>query len=172
MVVIGTFEWSSLRVLPSIPKSDALVVVIVSSVTVIADLATAVMIGCIFSALVFAWNQGKKMHAQTDTTNEKIKIYKLQGALFFGSSTSFTRLFDAKNDPDEVVIDFENSRVYDHSGIEAINSITASYASYSKKLHLLNLSKECKELLGKADSIIEISVIEDLDWHIADNALG
>jgi len=171
MVVIGTFEWSSIRVLPSIPKSDALVVVIVSAVTVIADLATAVLIGCIFSALVFAWHQGKIMHAHIDATNEKIKIYKLQGALFFGSSTSFARLFDVQNDPDEVVIDFADSRVYDHSGIEAINSITEKYASYDKKLHLINLSKECTELLNKADNIIEVSVIEDLDWHIADNAL-
>ncbi len=172
MVVIGTFEWSSIRVLPSIPKSDALVVVVVSAVTVILDLATAVLIGCIFSALVFAWHQGKIMHAKIDDSNKKIKIYKLQGALFFGSSTSFTRLFDVRNDPDEVVIDFENSRVYDHSGIEAINSITANYAAQNKKLHLINLSKECTELLNKADNIIEISVIEDLDWHIADNALA
>ncbi|MDA3925387.1 MAG: SulP family inorganic anion transporter [Kiritimatiellae bacterium] len=172
MVVIGTFEWSSLRVLPSIPKSDALVVIIVSAVTVILDLATAVLIGCIFSAIVFAWNQGKIMHANIDDTNKKIKIYNLQGALFFGSSTSFSRLFDTKNDPDEVVIDFANSRVYDHSGIDAINSITASYAAQNKKLHLINLSKECTKLLSKADNIIEISVIEDLDWHIADNSLG
>ena len=172
MVVIGTFEWSSIRVLPSIPKSDALVVVIVSAVTVIADLATAVLIGCVLSALVFAWHQGKVMHAKIDDSNKKIKIYKLQGVLFFGSSTSFNRLFDAKNDPSEVVIDFENSRVYDHSGIDAINSMTANYAAYDKKLHLINLSKECTELLNKADNIIEISVIEDLDWHIADNALG
>lgn len=171
MVVIGTFEWSSIRVIPSIPKSDAIVIVLVSVVTVIADLATAVLTGCIFSALVFAWQQGKKITATTNTENPNIKIYILNGALFFGSASSFDDLFSVKEDPDEVVIDFKNSRVYDHSGIEAINNITEKYASFNKKLHLLNLSKECEILLQKADNIIEISVIEDLDWHIADNAL-
>jgi len=172
MVVIGTFEWSSIRVIPSIPKSDAIVIVLVSVVTVLADLATAVIIGCIFSALVFAWQQGKKIMATVEMDNDNIKVYKLDGALFFGSSTSFGNLFDINSDPDEVVIDFIHSRVYDHSGIEAINSITEKYAAVNKKLHLLNLSQECETLLKKADNIIEISLIEDLDWHIADNALG
>jgi SulP family sulfate permease len=100
------------------------------------------------------------------------KVYELGGALFFGSSTSFKELFSYRDDPEEVVIDFKRSRVYDHSGLEAINAITEKYAQLGKRLHLLNLSRECRNLLHKAGNIIEVSVIEDLDWHLSDDSLA
>jgi len=171
MVVIGTFEWSSFRVLGSVPKMDAFIIVLVSVVTVLQDLAIAVLVGIVVSALAFAWEHGKKIHATISTDEHGTKIYHLESALFFGSAQSFKDLFDPLNDPQDVVIDFEKARVYDHSAIEAINNITERYAGQGKYLHLLNLSRECQELLDKADNIVEISVVEDLDWHIADDRL-
>ena len=172
MVVVGTFEWSSFRIITKIPKMDAFIIILVSAITVLEDLAIAVMVGIVVSALAFAWEHGKKIHANISTDGHGTKVYHLESALFFGSAQSFKDLFDPRNDPQDVVVDFENARVYDHSGIEAINNITERYADLGKFLHLLNLSAECRELLDKADSIVELSVIEDLDWHIADNKLG
>ena len=172
MVVIGTFEWSSFRVLPSVPKMDAFIIILVSVVTVMHDLAVAVLVGIIVSALGFAWEHGKQIHAKVFTDEHGTKVYKLQSALFFGSVQSFKDLFDPDHDPQDVVIDFNRARVYDHSGIEAINNITERYATRNKSLHLLNLSKECGDLLKKADNIVELSVIEDLEWHIADDQLS
>lgn len=171
MVVIGTFEWSSFRVLGSVPRIDAFIIILVSVVTVIHDLAVAVLVGIIVSALAFAWEHGKKIHANIRLDEHGTKIYHLESALFFGSAQSFKDLFDPLNDPQDVVIDFDKARVYDHSGIEAINNITQRYADQGKYLHLLNLSRECQELLDKADNIVELSVIEGLDWHIADDRL-
>lgn len=170
MVVIGTFEWSSLRLFGRIPLSDVLVIVIVSVVTVLADLAIAVLVGIIVSALVFAWEHGKVMHAERKTREGRTH-YHLEGPLFFGSVSSFKNLFRFKKDKEHVIIDFADSRVWDHSGIEALQNITERYNQYGKKLHLLNLSKECQALLGRAENIVELSVIEDLEWHIADDAL-
>ncbi len=171
MLVIATFEWSSFRVIPSVPKIDAFVIILVSAVTVLVDIATAVFIGIIVSALAFAWEHGKKIHATVSTSDAGMKVYTLESALFFGSAQSFKELFDPVNDPQDVVIDFKKSRVYDHSGIEIINNVTKRYAEQGKFLHLLNLSPECRELLAKAESIVEISVVNGLDWHIADNKL-
>lgn len=170
MVVIGTFEWSSLRLINKIPVSDVLVIIIVSVVTVLADLAIAVLVGIIVSALVFAWEHGKVMHAERKTREGRTH-YHLEGPLFFGSVTSFKNLFRFKKDKEHAIIDFADSRVWDHSGIEALQNITERYNQYGKKLHLLNLSKECQALLGRAENIVELSVIEDLEWHIADDAL-
>ncbi|MGB0650067.1 MAG: SulP family inorganic anion transporter [Rhodothermales bacterium] len=170
MVVIGTFEWSSLRLFGRIPLSDVLVIVIVSVVTVLADLAIAVLVGIVLSALVFAWEHGKVMHAERKTRDGRTH-YHLEGPLFFGSVSSFKNLFRFKKDKEHVIIDFADSRVWDHSGIEALQNITERYNQYGKKLHLLNLSKECQALLGRAENIVELSVIEDLEWHIADDAL-
>jgi len=172
MVVIGTFEWSSFRIIRKIPKMDAFIIILVSTVTVLEDLAVAVLVGIIVSALAFAWEHGKKIQAKIRIDEHGTKVYHLESALFFGSAQSFKDLFDPRNDPKDVVIDFENARVYDHSGIEAINNITERYADQGKFLHLLNLSPECKLLLDKAESIVELSVIEDLDWHIADDKLA
>ncbi|MFG1491964.1 SulP family inorganic anion transporter [Halobacteriovorax sp. GFR7] len=170
MVVIGTFEWSSLRLFKRIPLSDFLVIILVSVVTILADLAIAVLVGIIVSALVFAWEHGKTMHAKKKDEDDKT-IYELDGPLFFGSVTSFKDLFDFKEDKEHVYIDFDNSRVWDHSGIEALQNITERYAQQGKKLHLLNLSKDCLVLLDKASNIVELSVIEDLNTHIADDRL-
>jgi SulP family sulfate permease len=172
MVVIGTFEWSSLRLFGSIPKMDIFIIILVSVITVMHDLAIAVLVGIIVSALAFAWEHGKKIHANIKTDEHGTKIYHLESALFFGSAQSFKDLFDPINDPQDVVIDFEKARVYDHSAIEAINNITERYADQGKSLHLLNLSPECLELMEKADNIVEISVIENLEWHIADDRLA
>ncbi|MDF7808145.1 SulP family inorganic anion transporter [Pontiellaceae bacterium B12219] len=172
MVVIGTFEWSSFRLVGSIPRMDLFIIILVSVVTVLHDLAVAVLVGIIVSALAFAWEHGKKIHANIMVDEHGTKVYKLESALFFGSAQSFKDLFDPLNDPEDVVIDFRKARVYDHSAIEAINNITERYADQGKNLHLLNLSPECLELMEKADNIIEVSVIDDLDWHIADNRLG
>ncbi len=170
MVVIGTFEWSSLRLLGKVPFSDVFVIILVSAVTVFADLAIAVFVGVIASALVFAWEHGKKMRASIEETDEK-KRYKLDGPLFFGSATSFKDLFDFQNDPSEVYIDFSNSRVCDHSGLEALQNITERYGQNGKKLHLLNLSQDCQLLLYRAQNIVELSVKEGLEWHIPDDQL-
>ncbi len=173
MVVIGTFEWSSFRLVGSIPKMDVFIIILVSVVTVLHDLAIAVLVGIIVSALAFAWEHGKKIHAKIDKAENGAKIYKLESALFFGSAQSFKDLFDPLNDPQDVVIDFAKARVYDHSGIEAINNITERYADQGKFLHLLNLSPDCRELLDKAENIVELSVIEDLNWqHVADDRLA
>jgi len=172
MVVIATFEWSSFRIINKIPKADAFIIILVSVVTVVEDLAIAVIVGIIASALIFAWNRGKIMKVTVSSEKQNSKVYKLQGCLFFGSVTSFKNLFDFDNDPKDIIIDFADSRVYDHSGLEAISFVAEKYAVKNKSLHLLNLSKECKMLLKKADNIVEVSVIENLDWHLADDALA
>lgn len=171
MVVIGTFEWATFRLLNKIPKSDAFIIGLVSVVTVVEDLAVAVFVGIIVSALVFAWNKGKTVYYRTRIDEHGTKVYKLEGSLFFGSAKMFKDIFDYAGDPNDVVIDFETFRVFDHSGLEALNFVTAKYAEYGKKLHLLNLSEECSTLLDKAESVIEVSVIEDLEWHLADDRL-
>ena len=171
MVVIATFEWTSFRIISQIPRSDAFVIIMVSAMTVIFDLAIAVMAGVIISALVFAWEHGRKIHA-TIREDKNQKLYILNGPLFFGSVASFKDLFDVQNDPENIIIDFENSRVCDHSALESVNNIAERYAQVGKKLHLLNLSRECSKLLEKAESIVEISVIENLEWHIAEDRLA
>jgi SulP family sulfate permease len=142
----------------------------VSTVTVFADLAIAVLVGIIISALVYAWDHGKHMHAIKTQKDDKT-IYELEGPLFFGSITSFKDLFDFKDDKVHVVIDFKKSRVWDHSGIEALQNITERYSKYDKKLHLLNLSQDCKTLLGNAKNIVELSVVDNVEWRVADDAL-
>lgn len=172
MVVIGTFEWTTFRILHKIPIADTLVILAVSIITVFTNLAVAVAIGIIISALVFAWKKGRKIDCDTYIDEHSTKVYKLNGALFFGSVHSFNQLFTPEDDPSEVVIDFMRSRVYDHSALEAVHKLTEKYASSGKNLHLLNLSKECRDLLGKADGVVEVSVIEDLDWHLAVDQLA
>lgn len=172
MVSVATFEWSSLRIMKKIPRSDAWIIVIVSATTVIVDLAIAVILGVIISALVFAWEQGKKVTANTHINENGHKVYTLNGMVFFGSISSFKELFTPSSDTEDVVIDFKAARVYDHSGLEAINNISERYAQYGKKLHFLNLSKECRDLINKAENVVEVSVIEDMNWHIATDNLA
>lgn len=173
MVVVGTFEWSSFRILGKIPKSDAFILISVSAITVITDnLAIAVGIGVIIAALVFAWNHAKHITVHITRDNENSKVYELHGPLFFGSVHNFQELFDPKNDPDDVVVEFKYSRVSDHSGIEAIDALAERYLSADKRLHLRHLSPECKKLLKKAGNLCEVNVIEDPKYHVADDQLA
>ena len=171
IVVIGTFEWSSFRILSKVPKSDAFVIILVSGVTVISDLAIAVVVGVIVSALVFAWEHAKQMYAKESIDENGSKIYEVHGAVFFGSVKNFQETFNPKDDPEDVIIDFVHSRVYDHSGLEAIDKLAERYMNTGKKLHLRHLSAECRELLHKAKDLVEVSVIEDPKYYIANDKL-
>lgn len=172
MVVIGTFEWSSFRVMRNVPKSDAFVIALVSIVTVVTDLAIAVGVGVIVSALVFAWKKGKKIDIQPNIDENGVKEYYIRGAVFFGSARDFVEVFDIKNDPEEVIIDFKYARVFDHSGIEAINNLTAKYKKLGKRLQLRHLSQECSQLIKDADDILEVNILEDPKYHVADDILA
>tara|TARA_R110002096_G_scaffold99189_8_gene220034 strand:+ start:32523 stop:34079 length:1557 start_codon:yes stop_codon:yes gene_type:complete len=172
MVVLGTFEWSSFRVMTKVPISDAIVILLVSGVTVMTDLAVAVLVGVIVSALVFAWKHAKVIHAFTSTDAEGCKVYSLRGPLFFGSSKSFLELFDPKTDPDDIVIEFQHARVSDHSAIEAIDTLAERYLALGKTLHLRYLSPDCRQLLRKAGNLVEVNVIEDPKYYVADDALA
>ncbi|PLX70073.1 MAG: sodium-independent anion transporter [Denitrovibrio sp.] len=171
MVVIGTFAWASLRVLNKVQFTDAFIIVLVSGVTVATDLAVAVAVGVIISALVFAWESSKNIQALVSAEGDT-KIYQLVGAVFFGSTQSFNRIFDVENDPDHIIIDFMRSRVYDHSGIEAISNITEKYKLAGKKLSLRHLSPDCIQLLNNANDIIEVNVIADPRYHVATDKLA
>jgi SulP family sulfate permease len=172
MVVIATFAWSSLRILHKIPRSDAIVLIIVSVVTVATDLALAVAVGVIVSALVFAWENAQRIEARSHIDENGTKVYELNGPLFFASVRSFQDKFKPAEDPDEVVIEFKNSRVCDHSGLEAVSVLTERYLSHGKKLHLKYLSRECRALLKNAQDIIEVNVIEDPRYRVATDELA
>ncbi len=172
IVVIGTFEWSSFRVLRKVPRSDALVLLLVSAVTVATDLAVAVVVGVIVSALVFAWEHAKHILVEAREDHKGSTVYAVTGPLFFGSVTSFLERFDPSKDNDDVVIDFARSRVADHSGLEAIDTLAERYLSVGKTLHLVHLSEECRRLLRKAGSLVEVNVIEDPKYFVADDLLG
>ncbi|QDV24470.1 SulP family inorganic anion transporter [Aureliella helgolandensis] len=173
MVVIGTFEWASLKMFRRMPRSDVFVMVLVAGYTVVMhDLASAVILGVIVSALVFAWQHATHMGADVKHNEFGNKIYQLHGPLFFASVSSFKDMFDVANDPDDVVIDFYYTRVYDQSGLEAINSLAEKYESLGKRLHLTHLSKECRTLLDKAGDLVEINVSEDPQYHIATDRLA
>jgi SulP family sulfate permease len=162
MVVIGTFEWSSLRILRKIPLMDAFVIIFVSAVTVIThNLALAVIAGVIISALAFAWKSAQHPHGESIIREDGVKVYHLHGPLFFGSVTDFVNEFTPANDPDEVIIDFKDSRVWDHSGLEAIQKLAERYRAEGKTLHLQHLSANCRELLQKAGSLVDIVVLPD-----------
>ncbi len=167
MVVIGTFEWSTFRIIRKIPASDAFVIVLVAVVTVFADLAVAVLAGVIVSALTFAWEKSKQINVIVDRDSHGWKVYKLDGPLFFGSVEGFRRLFDPQNDAEDVVIDFANARVYGHAAIEAIDSLAMRYTQYGKRLHLVHLSADCRGLLKKAGDMVEVNVLEDPVYPMA-----
>jgi SulP family sulfate permease len=153
MVSIATFEWASLDRLKRMPKSDALVLFTVTIVTIFADLAIAVVVGVIMSALVFAWKHAK-VYFKTKMEGDK-KIYLFDGPLFFGSAKNFVESFDIANDPDEVIMDFKDARVMDSSGVEAIDKITKKYKEAGKKLTIRHLSDDCKKLLKEAGPYCE-----------------
>jgi SulP family sulfate permease len=168
MVSIGTFEWASLRTFNKMPKSDIFVMVLVTLVTAfLHNLALAVIIGVVIAALVFAWDNAKRIRARKRIDDEGVKHYEIYGPLFFGSTTAFNDKFDVLNDPDEVIIDFEESRIVDMSAIEAVNKITDRYAKVGKKVHLRHLSEDCRKLLSDADAIIDVNVMEDPTYKMA-----
>lgn len=167
MVAVGTFEWASLRTFNKMPKSDIFVMVVVTLVTaVLHNLALAVVIGVIISALIFSWDNAKRIRARKSIDAEGVKYYEIYGPLFFGSVTVFNEKFDVLNDPDEVIIDFRESRVVDMSAIEALNKITERYFKVGKKVHLRHLSPDCQKLLKNADKIIDVNVLEDPNYKL------
>jgi len=168
MVALGTFEWASLRTFRRMPKSDVLVMILVTLVTVfLHNLALAVLVGVIISALVFAWDNAKRIRARKSIDENGIKHYEIYGPLFFGSVALFNEKFDVLEDPDEVIIDFKESRVVDMSAIEALNKITERYHKVGKKVHLRHLSEDCRRLLTNADAIIDVNVLEDPTYKLA-----
>jgi SulP family sulfate permease len=172
MVVIGTFAWSSFRIINKIPKTDVFVLILVSSMTVFFDLAIAVISGVIVSALVFSWENAKRIRARKRIKDDGTKVYEIWGPLFFGSITAFNDKFDVKNDPQSVEIDFVESRVSDHSAIEAISNLVAKYKEEGKTIHLKHLSEDCKILLYKSSSIFKDVILEAIDdprYHLAEN---
>ncbi len=172
MVVIGTFEWSSFRMMRSIPKRDAFIIVLVSGVTVVTDLAVAVVVGVIVAALSFAWEHAKHIFAIQKTDEDGTKIYEINGPLFFGSVSNFKEIFTPKDDPDKVIIEFKNSRVADHSAIEAIDSLAVRYIAEGKELHLRHLSPECRQLLKNAGDLCDVNVMEDPNYRVAVDKLA
>jgi SulP family sulfate permease len=172
IVVIGTFEWSSFRVIRKVPGTDAMILILVSAVTVATDLAIAVIVGVIVSALVFAWEHAKHILIEAREDHRGSTVYAVTGPLFFGSVTSFLDRFDPAEDNDDVIIDFARSRVADHSGLEAIDTLADRYLSAGKTLHLVHLSDECRRLLTKAGGLVEVNVIEDPQYFVADDVLA
>lgn len=171
IVVIGTFEWSSFRIMRKIPRSDAFVIVLVSGVTVVTDLAVAVVVGVIVSALVFAWEHAKHVYVKKHQNEEGSTVYEVDGPLFFGSTTHFLEQFQVNEDSNDVIIDFQRSRVCDHSGLEVIDTLAERYLNANKTLHLRHLSPECRVLLKKAGDLVEVNVIEDPYYHVASDKL-
>ncbi|MFY7672246.1 SulP family inorganic anion transporter [Tenacibaculum sp. MEBiC06402] len=172
MVVIGTFAWSSFRIASKIPRTDLFVLILVSSLTVIFDLAIAVIAGVIVSALVFSWENAKMIRARKRMREDGTKVYEIWGPLFFGSISSFNEKFDVKNDPDNVLIDFIESRISDHSALEALFVLVEKYQAAGKTIKLKHLSEDCKVLMYKASDKFHDIIIEDVDdprYHLAAN---
>ncbi len=165
MVVIGTFAWRSLTIMAKIPLMDALVIILVTVVTVMTDLATAVVVGVIVSALAYAWNNASRIHANIDATDDR-KVYRIEGPLFFGSIEGFSELFTPKDDPTLVIVDFMNSRVVDQSALQAIEALASKYKSAGKTLQLRHLSHDCHKLLKRAGQLI-VDADDDPDYEIA-----
>ena len=166
MVVIGTFAWQSLTILRRIPLTDALVMILVTIVTVLTDLAIAVVVGVIVSALAYAWNNATRIHARVATTADDARLYQLEGPLFFGSVEGFSELFDPKLDPDVVIVDFMNSRVVDQSALQAIEKLASRYEARGKTLQLRHLSRDCHRLLNRAGQLV-VDSDDDPDYGVA-----
>jgi len=172
MVAIGTFEWISLRIINKMPKQDIFVGVLVAIITILLhNLALAVLIGVIISALVFAWESAKRIRAKKYIDDEGMKHYEIYGPLFFGSVTAFAEKFDVANDPNEIVIDFKESKIVDMSAIDAVNKITERYAKVEKTVHLVHLSQDCRQLLHNAKGVIDVNIIEDPTYKVLVNKI-
>ena len=166
-VVIKTFAWASLKVLKQVPKEDYFVMVLVTVTTVMTDLAIAVLVGVIASALVFAWKSAHNIWAENSMSKDDgSRVYRLHGPLFFGSIATFRDIFDPKNDPDDVVLDFGNCRVWDHSALEAIDALATRYQDLGKRLHITHLSSDCILLLKNAGSMVEVNSVEDPHYRV------
>lgn len=172
MVVIGTFEWASFKIVRGVNKEDAIVLFAVTIITVFFDLAIAVVVGVIMSALVFAWKHATHIVANTHIDEDGWKVYEVDGPLFFGSVLHFKELFNPADDPEHVVIDFNESRIWDSSGLDAIDNLAEKYRKVGKKLHIRHISSECRNLLSQAKGYVEINVDEDPRYHIATDKLG
>ena len=159
MVVVSTFEWSSIRIIHKMSRSDAFVLILVSGVTVFTDLAIAVLAGVIVSALVFAWKSGKNIQLSSLVNTPRLCVYGLTGPLFFGSARKFLDFFDPHKDPDHVVIDFKHSKVCDQSGLEAIKSLSERYFNIGKRLHLKHLSTDCQRFLKSMEVFVDVNII-------------
>ena len=168
MVAIGTFEWASFKAFTKMPKADILVMVIVTLITIfLHNLALAVLVGVIISALIFAWESAKRIRARKFIDENGVKHYELFGPLFFGSTTAFAEKFDVNNDPNEIIIDFAESRISDMSAIDAVNKITERYAKMGKTVHIKHLSPDCIDLLKNAEAIIDVNILEDPTYKVA-----
>ena len=172
VVAEKTFEWGSLQVLHKVPRSDAFIVVAVTIVTVFTDLAIAVILGVIIAALVFAWEHAKHINVKTYSDEKGWKVYELEGSLFFASVAEFQTLFSPNDDPDQVVVEFRRARVVDHSALEAIDALASRYEKAGKSLHLRHLRPDCLELLSKARGMVEVNVLEDPHYRVADDMAG
>lgn len=166
MVVIGTFAWGSIRLWGKIPKEDFFVIVAVTTITVATDLAIAVFAGVIISALVYAWKSAHHIGMTKGQDENGTLVYSIHGPLFFGSVTSFKDLFNPKDDPDNIIIDFKNSRVWDHSALNAIDELAEKYSSLNKKIQLVHLSPDCSILLKKASHMVTHDTIEDPHYTV------
>ncbi len=171
MVVIETFEWATFQFIRKIPLHDALIIIVVTAVTVATNLATAVVIGIIMASLTFAWETAKNIYSEEKNNTDSEKEYHIHGPLFFGSSTAFKALFNPIADPTSIIIDFKYSRVADHSAIDAIQHVITQYTEQNKTVHLHHLSPECQLLLGKAGNMVEINMKEDPQYHVASDRL-
>ncbi|KAA2311518.1 SulP family inorganic anion transporter [Pseudooceanicola sediminis] len=166
MVVIGTFAWNSFKILAKVPMTDAVVIVLVTVVTVMTDLATAVVIGVIVSALAYAWNNARRIYANTYVSDQGAKVYQINGPLFFGSSDGFAELFKVETDPELVIVDFQMSRVVDQSALQAIEAVAGKYEAAGKKIQLRHLSRDCHRLLKKAGHLV-VDSNDDPDYELA-----
>ena len=170
MVSIGTFEWASFKIINKMPKHDIFVGVLVALITIVLhNLALAVLIGVIISALVFAWESAKRIRAKKYIDDKGVKHYEIYGPLFFASTTAFSEKFDVSNDPNEVIIDFKESKITDMSAIDAVNKITERYAKVNKTVHLRHLSADCRTLLENADTVIDVNILEDPTYKVVIN---
>ncbi|MCA8881212.1 MAG: SulP family inorganic anion transporter [Rhodobacteraceae bacterium] len=166
MVVIGTFAWNSIKILRRVPPTDAVVIVLVTVVTVLTDLAVAVVAGVIISALAYAWSNATRIHAHEEMSEDGAKVYRIQGPLFFGSTAGFADLFHPEEDPARVIVDFAGSRVADQSALTAIEAVAAKYAAAGKQLQLRHLSRDCHRLLSRAGQLM-IDSDDDPDYALA-----
>ena len=166
MVVIGTFAWKSFSIIARVPRTDAVVIVLVTIITVLTDLAIAVVAGVVISALAYAWSNATRIRALTEEDENGAKVYRVEGPLFFGSAAGFLELFDARNDPDRVIVDFLNSRVADQSALQAIEALAGRYQAQGTRLELRHLSRDCHTLLSRAGQLM-VDSDDDPDYGVA-----